>query len=67
MVSGFFAYPSDPTNSGDAIRAAVEEINKIGVVKLQTWENLRISGRILIEPILTAINEAELFCVDLTN
>ncbi len=63
----FFAYPSSPGSAGEAIRAAVAEINDLEQVKIQTWEELRISGNYVIERVLSAIDQADVFCVDLTD
>src|SRR4051812_34816560 len=67
MPRGFFGYPSNPATIGETIRTAVTEINRGGVAQIRTWEGLNISGRIIIQEILQAIDESQFFCIDLTG
>ena len=64
--TAFFAYPSHPFAQSEAIRKAAERINKLRVVEIQTWEDLRVSGKNIISEICRAINAAQIFCADLT-
>lgn len=41
----FFAYASDPFAQGEAIQEAALRINKTQTVNIQTWEDLRVTGR----------------------
>jgi hypothetical protein len=66
-VTGFFAYPSTPVCCGDAIRQAVGVLNGYGIVSIQTWEQCRIGGKLVIDEICGAINDAQLFCADVTE
>ena len=67
IPEGFFAYPSSPPTVGETIRNAVSIINQGGIAHIRTWEDLRISGRVVIQEILAAIDKAQFFCVDLTG
>src|SRR5271163_597368 len=64
---GFFAYPSNPSSAPDAITHAVTQINQGGQVDLRTWENMSVTGRLIVTEICRQIDSAELFCVDLTG
>jgi hypothetical protein len=66
-VGGFFAYPSTPASCGDAIRHAVDLINSQGVTSIQTWEECRVGGKLVVDEICKAIDSNPLFCADLTG
>ena len=67
MVNGFYAYPSRPASVGDSIAAAIDEINRAGEVDLTPWSRLSVTGKGIIDQILSAINSADLVCGDLTD
>jgi hypothetical protein len=64
---GFFAYPSLPVSAGEAIRAALERLNYEQIVTVQSWEALRIGGKVIIAEILKNINNCAFLCADLTG
>jgi hypothetical protein len=66
-VKGFFAYPSSPASCGEAIRQAVEVINSQGVASLQTWEQCRVGGKLVVDELCKAIDGGQVFCADLTG
>src|SRR5579863_3911983 len=66
-VTGFFAYPSKPVYCGDAIRQAVGVLNGYGIISIKTWEQCQVGGKLVIYEICKAINEAQLFCADITD
>jgi len=66
-IKGFFAYPSKPPACGDAIGNAVEEINNAGEVCIKTWEECKVTGRVIIDEICREIDAAQFFCADLTG
>jgi hypothetical protein len=66
-ISGFLAYPSNPSTCGETIRQAVDLINPQGVVSLQTWEQCRVGGKLVVDEICKAIDSCQLFCADLTG
>ena len=63
----FFGYPSDPRACGETVSAAVNELNKTGVVEAQTWEALRTPGRLLIEKVLSTIDASDVCAFDVTS
>ena len=63
----FFAYPSSRPLLSESIREAVREINAGRRVNIQTWEECRSGGNLIIDTICDAINEAELFFADVTG
>lgn len=67
MKQGFFAYSSKPSSCGDAIEAAITEINGSGLVQIKSWKSLNIPGKLIINEILKQIDESDFFCVDITN
>lgn len=67
IPSGFVAYPSDPPTCGEAIRQSVQIINGGGVASLQTWEDCRVGGKLVIREICDSIEGKKLFCADMTG
>ena len=67
IPKAFFAYPSRSPTLKEAIDVAVPELNKKGQVKNKTWEQCNIGGKLVIETICDAIDEAQLFFADLTG
>jgi len=64
---GFFAYPSTPPALGETIRTSVDAINNAGFAKVITWEDLNVSGRIIVNEILEAIDKSHFVCADLSG
>ena len=67
LKSGFFGYPSYPPTIGESIRQAANEINSSGLVKITIWEDLSVTGNIIIKNILDEIDKSDIFCIDLTG
>ena len=67
IPKAFFAYPSRSPTLKEAIDVAVPELNKKGQVEIKTWEQCNIGGKLVIETICDAIDEAQLFFADLTG
>lgn len=67
--TGFFAYPSEPTASGEFIEIAISSINKkfAGVVSISSWKKMNIGGELIISNILKEIVDSDIFCADITN
>ena len=63
----FFAYASEPFTHSEAIQEAAGQINKSHVVRIQTWEDLRVTGKNIIREICLAIDSSHIFCADLTT
>jgi hypothetical protein len=63
----FFAYPSKPESRREAIALAAESIGLGGQPVAFTWEDLTIAGRIGIDRILAAIDDAVLTVFDITD
>lgn len=67
LPTAFYAYPSVPTSVGEVVRAAAYQINRGGQAKIETWEDMRVSGKFVIAEICDCIKNADLFCADLTG
>lgn len=67
IPKAFFAYPSSPPTLREPIQDAVRELNAAKRVKITTWEECSIGGKLLINAICDIIDEAELFLADLTG
>jgi len=67
MKTGFFAYSSELHHIGESVEASIKKINESNNAKLESWKRLKISGKLLINPILEAIDDADFICVDLTG
>ena len=66
-IKGFFAYPSQPASIPETILAAIHTINESRVCQLTSWQACRVGGKIVIDVICRAIDEAQIFCADLTG
>jgi hypothetical protein len=69
MKKGFFAYSSNPEYCGEFIEAAILKINESykGIAELKSWKPLEVSGKLVINEIIKAIDESDFFCADLTG
>ena len=67
IPKAFFAYPSSGHTLRESIRSAVAQLNNRGLIGITTWEECNIGGKLLIDTICGAIDEAELFCADITG
>lgn len=65
--TGFFAYGSQYSSSGECIEEAIEQINKTGEVVITSWIQLKNSGRFIITEVLEEIDKSDFFCCDLTG
>src|SRR5687768_1703675 len=65
-IKGFFAYPSQPYIA-EIITNVVHTINDTGVVHLKTWESCKVGGKIIISELCKVIDDAQIFCADLTK
>lgn len=67
MKRGFFAYSSEPEYCGEFIEEALVAVNKSNTATLSSWKDLNINGKLIIYPILKAIDRCDFFCADLTG
>src|SRR5450759_3041407 len=65
-ASAFFAYAASHATS-EIIGRVVSELSDGGLVKAITWEQLRVSGKIVIQAVCNAIDTADIFCADITS
>ena len=63
----FFGYPELPLSAAATIEAAAKGIRSAVSVDVQTWKDLRVGGRIVIDEVLRAIREADLSIFDVTH
>lgn len=63
----FVAYPSSLPSKGDAIEAAVADLNQGQVVEVKSWVSLAVSGRPIIGAICEQIRNSDLLIADITN
>ncbi|MFC5528126.1 P-loop ATPase, Sll1717 family [Cohnella yongneupensis] len=66
VVTGFYAYPSHPSDLNETVKTFIEKVNSSGIVKITSWKDLQINGTFIIDNILEAIDSADLFICDLT-
>lgn len=68
-ISGFYAYASLPPAHKEIITTFVSKANKKynpDNITLNTWEEMCINGKILIDVICNKIDESSFFCADIT-
>src|SRR5581483_6616964 len=63
----FMGYASEPEINRETLHTAAELLNKTGIVDVTTWEDLRMSGRILVKRILEGIQNSEVVAADVTT
>ncbi len=63
----FVAYPYQPRSIGETINLAINDLKQSGIIEAVTWEELNITGNVIIQQILTQIDESKVLCVDLTG
>jgi nucleoside 2-deoxyribosyltransferase len=64
--TAFYAYPSQPEDLTETIEQAITEISGGGLMQISSWRPLAVSGRLIIEQIVLAIDQADVFACDLT-
>jgi nucleoside 2-deoxyribosyltransferase len=63
----FFGYASTPELNREALFLAAESITDTGLAEGKPWETLGVSGRVIIEKVLDAIDESELAAFDVST
>lgn len=63
----FFGYASKPQLSRETIHRAAEQIAATGLVECQSWEDLQVGGRLVIQQVLEAIDACDLAVFDVTT
>ncbi len=68
-VNCFFAYSAMPDALSETLENSINEINRrgTGLVHIQGWKTLGVTGQIIINKICEAIELSALFICDLTN
>ncbi|MBV9869293.1 MAG: hypothetical protein JO214_01495 [Frankiaceae bacterium] len=60
----FFAYPGSPALLAETLRSAAKKIAERSGVQCATWESLKVDGRVMINEILTTIDQAKVVMAD---
>jgi hypothetical protein len=66
-VNTFVCYPSEPPQLGFAIEAAAAQLRESGNIQIETWKQIDIPGRFLIDGILRKIDAATFVVADITR
>jgi energy-coupling factor transporter ATP-binding protein EcfA2 len=67
-LSGFVAYPSQPSEIGQTVSAAVAHLRSENrAVDFRTWEENDVAGRFIYQPILEEIDKGQLLVADVTR
>jgi hypothetical protein len=66
-VEGFFAYPSHPISITEVMKGAIEEINCSPEIKIISWKECRVGGKIVIETLCRKIDQSDIFLADVTG
>jgi hypothetical protein len=68
MVESFVAYPSQPSEIGATIKAAIALLKSdFGISSFSSWEENDIPGRFLADPILQSIKDGDALVADVTK
>ncbi|WP_216363587.1 hypothetical protein, partial [Subtercola boreus] len=62
----FFAYPGNPKLRAETMRDTARRLSKVGD-SAQTWEDLAIEGRVLVDTICEAIDAADLVIAEISD
>lgn len=62
----FFAYGSKPEEAAEKVRRTASLLNRRPGYAAETWEDLRIAGRIIIDRVLAAIDKADHIVLDVS-
>ena len=63
----FFGYPSRPPMRRATIREAAEALRQTGEIDARTWEELSVTGRLIISEITAAIDRSVVSVFDVTE
>ncbi len=66
MDSAFFAYASYPEVVRDTLHRACRALGRTDLINAQSWEELKVDGRVIISEILSAIGSSTLCIADLS-
>lgn len=67
FAKAFAAYPSQPPMLPETIRHAIETINATKRVHIRSWEELSVTGKAIIDTILSEIDNSSVLLTDLTG
>ena len=68
LLSGFFAYPSDPSDIGQVIESASETAETSGDANnFTTWKALDIVGHFISEKVISGIDESDFLIADISK
>lgn len=62
----FSAYPSHPESAAEAHREAAKKLTLTHSIRVLTWEECRIGGKIIIQELCRTIQHTPLFIADVT-
>src|ERR1035438_5464647 len=65
MVDIFFAYPAQPESTAETIALAAAHLGSRPSVSTATWQDLAVTGRLVLRQITEAIDRADLVCCEL--
>lgn len=63
----FFGYASKPEVNRETLHTATREIAASGVTNAMSWEDLAVSGRIIVKRVIEAIDQASACAFDITT
>lgn len=63
----FFGYPYNATARRDAITEAARQLTAAVQISAKLWEDLKVNGRFVIDPILATIESADVAAFDVTE
>ncbi len=63
----FFAYAGSPEGTRETVHNAVTSLDRVPGVTAVTWESLRISGRLIVDQITSAITNVDLVCGEVSS
>ena len=63
----FFGYASEPALTRQIVAAGADKVRGLGLVEVTTWEDLVVSGHLIIDEVTRAIDECDVACFDATS
>jgi hypothetical protein len=65
VVNIFFAYPLDPEATSETVALAAKSLDGRKDISAQTWQDLPVTGGLVLSEITAAIDRADLICCEL--
>ena len=67
MINCFWAYSDSSSDIKEMVHSVVKKVNSSRAIFITPWENMNISGKYIIEEIVSQINKNDIFLCELSS